>query len=159
MLSDSLAVMNPADEREQRDFQAAVDGLAAAMRRGRSQSARDAGAQMTAAQVDVLSPLAEASPDGLAVSQLANQAGVAIPTVTRMLHTLHERGYIERRRAPSDERLVMVVLTERGRAVLALHLKQLRARQREAYESFPPEERAVFIRGARRLTQFIRDNT
>jgi DNA-binding MarR family transcriptional regulator len=150
--------MNGGEQRERREFQTAVDELAAAMRRGRSASARVAGAHMTAAQVDVLAPLAETSPHGLAVSQLATKAGVSIPTVTRMLHGLAERGYIERNRSSSDVRFVIVSLTDRGRDVLALHLKVLRERQREAYESFPPDERAVFIRGVRRLTDFITKN-
>jgi DNA-binding MarR family transcriptional regulator len=141
--------------RQRQEFQHALDALAAAMRRGRSGSARDAGAEMTAAQVDVLTPLADTD-DGIAVSQLADRAGLSGPTVTRMLHGLRERGFVEQRRSASDARFVIVYLTEQGRKVLAAHLDVLRFRQRAAFDAFSPEERHLLVDSLRRVTEIIR---
>lgn len=145
-------------EDDQRAFQRAFDELGAAMRRVRSASARAAGADLTAAQVDVLTPLAAAGADGLPVSRLADLAGVAVPTVTRMMHGLRERGFVEQQRSSSDARFVIVRLTDSGSELLETHLDALRARQRTAFEAFPSEEIDVLVRGVRRMTQLINDS-
>ena len=157
-LRNKIGVVTRYSEDDQRAFQQAFDELGAAMRRGRSASARAAGADLTAAQVDVLTPLADAGADGLPVSRLAELAGVAVPTVTRMMHGLRKRGIVEQRRSPSDARFVIARLTEPGRELLENHLHALRARQHIVFEAFPPEEIDVLVRGVRRMTQLINDN-
>ncbi len=51
------------------------------------------------------------------VSELANWNAVTLPTATKILDVLVDRGWVERWRSRADRRLVHVGLTERGRQV------------------------------------------
>lgn len=53
------------------------------------------------------------------VSELAKWNAVTLPTATKILDVLVERGWVERWRSRADRRLVHVGLTERGREVQA----------------------------------------
>jgi DNA-binding MarR family transcriptional regulator len=53
------------------------------------------------------------------VSELAEWNAVTLPTATKILDVLVDRGWVERWRSKVDRRLVYVGLTDRGRAVQA----------------------------------------
>ena len=136
------------------EFQRTFDALAGAMRRGRVRSAHEANAGLTAAQADLLTPLDDIT-DGLPVSRIADAAGVAGPTATRMLGGLRDRGLVEHQRATHDARIVMVRLTPAGRNAITAHLQTLRARQRAVFNAFQPAEREQLINAVRHLTELI----
>jgi DNA-binding MarR family transcriptional regulator len=54
----------------------------------------------------------------LAMTQLAEQLGVALPNATGMVDRSHERGMVERLRDPADRRVVHVRLSGPGRSLL-----------------------------------------
>lgn len=56
-------------------------------------------------------------PEGIAVRELAVQAGVRKQTMAQSVDQLERAGYLERRPNPRDGRSRLIVLTERGRAV------------------------------------------
>ncbi|MFB5192427.1 MarR family winged helix-turn-helix transcriptional regulator [Alicyclobacillus fastidiosus] len=60
-----------------------------------------------------------ASVDGIGVKELSNFLEITAAGATRMLDSLENEGYIERRRQVHDARHVKVFLTERGANVLA----------------------------------------
>ena len=55
--------------------------------------------------------------DGISVKQLGEQLALDSATLTPLLKRLAERGIVERRRDPADERVVRIRLTPEGRAL------------------------------------------
>jgi DNA-binding MarR family transcriptional regulator len=95
--------------------------------------------------------------DELTVGVLAEAAGVAPPTATRMLDCLARDGYIERRHSETDRRAVLVSLTPSGRiAVQAAH-EQASAWRRRVFESLEPAEREQAAALLNRLSEVLEE--
>ena len=78
---------------------------------------RDNGfADLTAAQVRIAQRL---SPNGIRVTELAEQSRVTKQTAGALVDELERSGYVARRPDPSDARARLVVLTARGRRLCA----------------------------------------
>jgi DNA-binding MarR family transcriptional regulator len=89
------------------------------------------------------------------VRELADQAGIAPSTATRILDALERRGIVDRRPSSGDRRGVMITLTAAGRQILGDEDGWMRGREREFYASLPPHERALAPDLLRRLATFI----
>lgn len=122
-------------------FLLAFDGFAQAVRRARGARAGDPNGGLTLSQYGLLEPLAD-RPDAR-VSELAEQAGIAPSTASRILDALERRGIVARKREAHDRRGVAVALTRAGAELLSREHEWLRARERDFYMSLPPEERAL----------------
>jgi MarR family transcriptional regulator, organic hydroperoxide resistance regulator len=79
--------------------------------------------------------------DELTVGVLAEAAGVAPPTATRMLDCLARDGHVTRRHSEEDRRSVLVSLTPSGRAAVESAHEEVSAWRRRLFESLEPEER------------------
>ena len=77
----------------------------------------------------------------LTVGMLAEAAGVAAPTATRMLDCLARDGHVDRRHSEEDRRSVLVSLTPAGRVAVQAAHEQVSAWRRRVFESLEPEER------------------
>jgi MarR family transcriptional regulator, organic hydroperoxide resistance regulator len=130
----------------------AADALFYAMRRSRSLIGQFSSG-LTLAQLALLDPLASAAE--LPVGQLAASADVSVPTATRMLQQLQTKGIITRRRSDTDERRVLVSLTEDGTEALDAARAGLRERQIRTLTRFPPAERTQLADQLRRLADAI----
>ena len=69
------------------------------------------------AQLGVLVMLVNGPQD---LSALAERLQVSLPTVSRMVASLVDRGWVRRRRDPADRRRVVVELTASGQASLSI---------------------------------------
>jgi DNA-binding MarR family transcriptional regulator len=77
----------------------------------------------------------------LTVGELADGAGVAAPTATRMLDCLARDGFVVRRHSEADRRAVLVSLTPAGsEAVEAAH-EHTEAFRTRVFEALSPAER------------------
>ena len=128
----------------------AADRLYAALRRGRT---RLAGDTLSPARIGLLEPLLD-TPQ-LGVGQLAELAGVAVPTATRQLQQLDQAGVVARQRDPDDDRRVLVTLTGAGRARLTAVRRTLRQHQTSAYSTLTARERDDLGAAITRLTDLI----
>ena len=131
MSTDTLAP--DALERLGVSFKAAM----VAMRRLRGRDTHRAG-ELTYAQYGLLFGLAEHSE--LSASELATAADLSPATVTQMLDGLEEAGLVARTRSPRDKRVVLVSLTERGRALIAERRAHFESRWRRALADFSDGE-------------------
>lgn len=111
---------------------------------------------MSRSQLELMAPLLDR--DSMSVSQLAGTAGVAVPTATRALKQLEERGVIERARSSSDDRLVLVGLTSTGRAQVIKAQAAFRARQHGVFAELASADRRTMIASLTRLAALINDN-
>jgi DNA-binding MarR family transcriptional regulator len=136
----------------------AADRLFYAMRRSRSATAGQSEAGLSMSQLALLTALTGDSEDqgeGLPVSRLAASAEISVPTATRMLQQLEGKNVVTRRRAPHDERQVLIRLTEEGAERLATMQAELRARQYAALSHFTPQERHELAAQLHRLAGII----
>jgi DNA-binding MarR family transcriptional regulator len=84
----------------------------AAVRRARGRGVAGSNDELTLSRLHVLLALREEGEQR--VGALAEAAGLAAPTVTRMLDSLEEEGVVVRRHSEEDRRCVTATLTERG---------------------------------------------
>ncbi|MEZ5330681.1 MAG: MarR family transcriptional regulator [Thermoanaerobaculia bacterium] len=76
-------------------------------------------AGLTQTQYNALRILRGAHPRALPCSSVGERMVTPVPDVTRLLDRLERRGWVERRRATADRRVVEVGITAEGRALLA----------------------------------------
>jgi DNA-binding MarR family transcriptional regulator len=104
--------------------------LMGAERRLRARDQRCAKGDLTQAQIRALFTI-DVKGEATA-GDLAKAAELSPASVSTMLDTLERDGIVERRRSESDRRVVVVTLTESGRALLNEKRERWRARVREA---------------------------
>jgi DNA-binding MarR family transcriptional regulator len=95
--------------------------------------------------------------DELTVGVLAEAAGVAPPTATRMLDCLARDGYVARRHSETDRRAVLVSLTPTGRTALEAAHEQVSAWRRRVFARLEPEEREQAAALLTRLTAVLEE--
>jgi DNA-binding MarR family transcriptional regulator len=134
-------------------FEAAWTEFFAAVRRIRARSAREQPGGLSLSQLNLVRPLADG--DARPVGELAELAGVAAPTATRMLDCLEREGLVTRAHARHDRRVVTVELTEEGAGVLGEKIDAVRARQRELFEELSPAEREQGAALLLRMTDIV----
>jgi DNA-binding MarR family transcriptional regulator len=74
------------------------------------------------------------------LSELAEKQAVSLPTMSNSISTLVERGWVTRKRAPHDRRMVMVELTPAGRTVLEDMMRSVEARVAQLTAALSAEE-------------------
>jgi MarR family transcriptional regulator, organic hydroperoxide resistance regulator len=94
----------------------------------------------------------------LTVGELAEAAGVAAPTATRMLDCLARDGHVGRRHSEEDRRAVLVSLTPAGRIAVEAAHDQVSAWRRRVYESLEPSEREQAAALLTRLNQAMEEH-
>jgi DNA-binding MarR family transcriptional regulator len=147
-------VSSPSED-GQAEFGAALEELFRAVRRATGRGVPGGETEVTLSQYNVLSALGERPST---VTEIAGAADVAIPTATRALRSLEERGFVERRRnSGSDGRLVTVALTPAGRDVLAEKTEWVRARQRAIFDSLTNAQRRSAAQTLRTIAEDIHD--
>jgi DNA-binding MarR family transcriptional regulator len=147
-------VSSPSDD-NQAEFAAALEELFRAVRRATGRGVPGGNTELTLSQYNMLSALGERPST---VTEIADAADVAIPTATRALRSLEERGFVERRRnSGKDGRLVTVALTPAGTEVLAEKTEWVRARQRAIFESLTNAQRRTAAQTLRTIAEDIHD--
>lgn len=123
------------------EFLEGFDALAAAVRRARGAPAQAEGPALTLSQYGLLQGLV--SRGSARARELADEAGIAPSTATRILDALERRGFVRRRRADDDRRAVTITLTPLGHEVLRAQDDWFRAHQLAFFEALPPEEQEL----------------
>jgi DNA-binding MarR family transcriptional regulator len=121
------------------DFAASLTEFFRAARRARGRAGEAGSRPLSLSQFTVLQTVDEEG--DATVGALAQAAGVAMPTVTRMLGSLERDGIVERHRDEQDRRLVRVRLTKAGQALMAEKRAWIVARQHEVYAGLSAEDR------------------
>jgi len=91
------------------------------------------------------------------VGELAHAAGVATPTVTRVLGSLERDGIVERRRDQADRRVVRIRLTPAGRGLMDEKRAWIAERQREVYAGLSEADRRAATRLMRRFAALLEE--
>ena len=136
-------------------FTAAWETFFRTTRRLRSRAGKQPLEGLSLPQYHLLEALRDA--DELTVGVLAEAAGVAPPTATRMLDCLARDGYVARRHSETDRRSVLVSLTPSGRIAVEAAHEQVSAWRRRVLESLEPEEREQAAALLLRLSQAMEE--
>jgi MarR family transcriptional regulator, organic hydroperoxide resistance regulator len=125
-----------------------------AARRARGRASRQAGDGISLAQFSALEPLLSGP---LTVGQVAEAAGVAPPTATRMLDGLVERGLVSRAAGRTDRRAVIVSLTAAGRRAATAKAREYEQLRKEVGAVLDPDEQRQAADLLRRLAEVIEE--
>jgi DNA-binding MarR family transcriptional regulator len=120
-------------------FLVSFETFAQAVRRARGGVARDGA--LTLSQYGLLQAMS--GRQAARVRDLADEAGIAPSTATRILDVLERRAIVRRTRSADDRRGVTVSLTDAGRAALDSQAAWMRGRQRAFYRHLPEVEREL----------------
>ncbi len=145
--SDSTAGKHPSAK----GFNEAWDAFVLAIRR--RQARGQAGEGLTLSQYYLLRPLEGGR--SVPLCDLADAAGIAGPTATRVVDGLERGGDVRRKRPAKDRRTVLVSLTAQGRQRLASKRRQLEERRAHLYEQLEPDEREQSERLLRHLAELV----
>ena len=138
-------------------FAAAWETFFRTTRRLRSRAGKQPLEGLSLPQYHLLEALRDA--DELTVGVLAEAAGVAPPTATRMLDCLLRDGYVTRRHSEEDRRSVLISLTPSGRVAVEAAHEQVSAWRRRVFESLEPAEREQAAALLTRLSQAMEEQT
>lgn len=134
-------------------FVAAVIDLIRAARRTGGAVRGPGGQGISLSQLVVLTAVGTAGPRG--VSAIAEEAGLAQPSVTRTLETLHRRGLVRRDRHPGDGRSTRVALTDEGARLAGGKTAEVRERLAELWHDLSPEARHDVLALLPRLAKVV----
>jgi MarR family transcriptional regulator, organic hydroperoxide resistance regulator len=136
-------------------FTAAWETFFRTTRRLRSRAGRQPLEGLSLPQYHLLEALRDV--EELTVGVLAEAAGVAPPTATRMLDCLARDGYVDRRHSESDRRSVLISLTPSGRVAVHAAHEQISAWRRGVFESLEPAEREQAAALLNRLSEALEE--
>lgn len=89
------------------------------------------------------------------MSMVAKRLCVTMGTLTTNMNSLEDKGYIIRERSKTDKRVVLVVLTEKGRKAFFHHRDFHKKMIRSAIRGLNEEEMKAFIKCLKNLCDFF----
>lgn len=140
------------DKRLAEGFADAWDAFVLAVRRAQARG-QQSPEDLTLPQYYLMKPLAGG--EEVPLCELADSAGIAAPTATRIVDGLERAGMLRRERSADDRRTVLVSLTTDGRAGVRRKRRQLAQRRQRLYEQLEPSERAQSERLLRHLAELL----
>lgn len=105
----------------------------------------------------VLSILAE-SAEPLPPNEIASRLIITRATVTGLVDSLERRGYVQRQSHPSDRRMILVTITDKGREVADSFRKVVHHHQKEWFKTFTDWERQELLHALHRLQAILGDS-
>lgn len=91
------------------------------------------------------------------MSEVANDLGITVGTLTTAINKLIKKEYVERRRIEEDRRIVLIKLTEKGKRARYLHKEFHNEMIKATMEKLDKDEEAVLIRSLDNLSKFFHD--
>lgn len=116
-----------------------VQRLSTALARMERQVAARGGVSVS--QLRVMIYLQESRADGIRISDLAEDQGLAVSTMTRNLALLEKKGWIARKQGAADKRTVLIALTPAGREVAGGLQQTTLGQLSQVFRAFPDQDR------------------
>lgn len=91
--------------------------------------------------------------DGASLSAVAEHLDLSLPTVSRLVNGLVERGYMQRRTGADDRRHVSLSLRARGRVVMSEARKATQEFLAAKFDRLDPERREALVTAMRALRE------
>ena len=100
----------------------------------------------------------EECPQGKTISELSEQMGISLPSVTLAINKLVKKGFVEKHKNERDGRLVHVRLTRDGVKANRLHQYFHRKMISSITIDLTEEEKEAMVRGIQKLNQYLNGN-
>lgn len=110
--------------------------------------------EISRTEMEVLSILTEGP---RRITELTELEGTAQPTMTLLVRRLHEKGWVRREGLPDDRRVVMVSLTEAGRAAQHRFRAEFLAAMRADLQELSDRELQALAVATETLSSFVED--
>ena len=91
------------------------------------------------------------------MSEIAKRLGVTVGTLTTNMNSLEDKGYIVRERSKTDKRVVLVVLTPKGRKAFYHHKDFHKDMIKAIVKDLDEEEMKVMIKCLLNLGNFFKE--
>lgn len=89
------------------------------------------------------------------MSEIASRLGVTVGTLTTNMNSLEKKGYITRQRSKNDKRVVLAVLTEKGRKAFFHHRDFHKKMIKSIVKDLNEDEMKVIMKGLLNLNDFL----
>jgi DNA-binding MarR family transcriptional regulator len=109
--------------------------------------------RLTPSQMGLLNALYESDEAALPVGRLAEELGVSPPAVSGLAERLQRDGYIVRQADPGDRRVVLLALTDAGKAAVEEFVMAFEKLLEPVLAQMSPEEQASLIAGMEHIRQ------
>lgn len=113
------------------------------------------GSDLSISEMHVLESIGK-GPGGSTITDIAQDQGITLPSVTTQVQRLVRKGYAVKDRSPRDARCVRVALTEKGRRAEVAHRYFHRQMVKAVTGGMPADERDALLRGLSKLDAFLR---
>lgn len=91
------------------------------------------------------------------MSEVAYDLGITVGTLTTAINKLIRKGYVNRRRIEEDRRVVLITLTEEGKAVYKYHEEFHNDMIKYTIDSFSHEEEKVLVSALKKISGFFEE--
>lgn len=95
--------------------------------------------------------------EGTPATKIAPLLGLEARSLTRMLKTMEEKGFISRQPDPTDRRLVRIFLTELGKKKKEVSRKTVRAFNKAVQEQIPQADLDSFFRTMQHINRIVEE--
>jgi DNA-binding MarR family transcriptional regulator len=109
---------------------------------------------LTTSQLMTLLILQNKEDTPLSVGKLAERLSVSFPSASGIIDRLYKEKFVERKRSSEDRRLVLVELTDAGKATVAKLIGAFEKLLFDVLKNMPETERATIVRAAERVSDF-----
>lgn len=93
------------------------------------------------------------------ISQLAKALGVSLPTTSGIVDRLVRDKFVKRLYDKADRRLVLITLTDKGKAVVQKFMEAIRKRWEGILDHLTEQERESYVAILKKLTHIISERT
>lgn len=94
--------------------------------------------------------------EGKTMSEVAAQLGITVGTLTTAVANLVKKEYVERKKTQQDRRVVMVILTKKGKIANRIHQKFHYIMIKETIQGLTPEEEQILIKSLDKLNTYFK---
>lgn len=118
-----------------------VQRLSSALSRLERQAASRSGVSVSQLRVMVYLHESAGAGEGIRISDLADDQGLAVSTMTRNLALLEKKGWLARRQGAKDKRTVLIALTDQGREIARGLQETTLGQLNTVFRAFHPSDR------------------
>ena len=90
------------------------------------------------------------------ISEIAEDLGITLPSVTVAINKLVKKGYVEKLRGEEDARIVYVTLTKQGKKIDSVHRYFHESMVRSIISGMSEQEQQVLYQGILKLDLFLK---
>lgn len=91
------------------------------------------------------------------MTEVADQIGVTVGTLTTSINKLVKKEYVIRKRSESDRRFVQIELSHKGKIAYRVHDSFHQTMVKEMVDKLSNEDNEVLINALKRLNEFFKD--